>query len=86
MITTADCEFNPKSGDLVLSSHLLGGKFPPTITIKSHITGKELTFTTIGPEHPRYDEDHWDGEKALYEPTDRSTKVTLLTVWHGAPD
>lgn len=83
MITTADCEFEPKSRRLSLSSHHLpDGRFPKSLQIKSEHTGRTLTFVPIGPDHPNYDEDGWDGEIAIYEPTERCN-VFILSIYHG---
>lgn len=42
--------------------------FPHVLTIKSHVTGKIVDCKPIGPEHPMFDEDQWDGEQMIYEP------------------
>jgi hypothetical protein len=81
-ITTEDCEFNKQTGDLVVESQFLGGRFPNSLEIKSSHTGRVMLFKHITPDHPRYDEDGWDGEMALYAPTELC-KVKLLTAFHG---
>ena len=79
MISTADCLFDKATGQLRLSADKVGGRFPRSLVIKSHHTGFEMLFEHIGPEHPHYDEDGWDGEMALYVPTGPSN-VKLLTI------
>jgi hypothetical protein len=84
MISTADCEFRKETGDLLLTSdHLPDGRFPRSLTIKSYHTGNEVLFEQITSDHPRYDEDGWDGEMALYVPRHPNTNVKLLTIYHG---
>jgi hypothetical protein len=84
MITTAECEFNKVTGDLSLEAHHLpDGRFPRSLVIKSHHTGREMLFEQIGPDHPRFDEDGWDGEMALYTPHNGPTNVKLLTIYFG---
>jgi hypothetical protein len=84
MITTDMCEFYKDTGDMYLSSQHTDGRFPRELVVKSAHTGREITFHPIGPEHPRFDEDGWDGELALYEPAvrDASLKVKVLTIRH----
>lgn len=79
MITTDDCEFLKDTGSLMAPAHLFGDRFPKTVQIQSTHTGRIMTFTPITPDHPRYDEDGWDGEMALYEPT-QSCNVKVLVL------
>lgn len=86
MVTTENCDFDKSTGSLVLSSRFTEGRFPREVTIQSHHTGRKVTFTHITPDHPRYDEDGWDGEMALYVPSgDVPTNVRLLTMSHDQP-
>lgn len=83
MITTDDCTFDKKTGDLYLSSRFVNGRFPREISIKSTYTGRTMTFVPIPPEHPRFDEDGWDGELSLYVPRDvMQSNVRVLTIGH----
>lgn len=84
MITTDMCEFFKDTGDMYLSSQHTEGRFPRSIVVKSSRTGREITFTPIKSDHPRFDEDGWDGELALYEPSvfDKNVNVKVLTIRH----
>jgi hypothetical protein len=73
-VCLALCEFN-KDRKTLLLSHTHTGRFPKELLLKSHITGKE-----IQPDHPDYDEDGWDGEQAVYEPTTKTKNVEKLVI------
>lgn len=85
MFTTDQCEFNKETGDLSLPL-TCAERFPERVEIESVRTGRTMAFKRIGPEHPRYDEDGWDGEMALYEPDNKTgvpCNVKVLTLWYG---
>ena len=70
---------------IVMSSKMTKGMFPQCVQIISHYTGNLVKFNHIKPEHPRYDEDGWDGEQAIYQPADLSAvknSKLLLVVHH----
>jgi len=58
--------------------------FPVDLDVVSHHTGRVVKFVPIGSDHTQYDEDHWDGELAIYEPTENDTNVKTLILYHGA--
>jgi hypothetical protein len=69
---------------IVMPSSYTEGIFPLYVQVQSHKTGKIVRFNHIKPEHPRYDEDGWDGEQAIYQPADLSAvnNSNLLLVVH----
>ena len=69
---------------IVVPSSYTRGIFPEYVQVQSHKTGKIVRFNHINPEHPRYDEDGWDGEQAIYQPADLSAvkNSNLLLVVH----
>ena len=80
MITTNQCEFDKETGNMYLDAMLLDFEsFPRELEIKSTHTGKIMKFEPITPDHPRYDEDGWDGEMALYVPCE-PCNVKMLTI------
>ena len=71
---------------LLIPSSQTKGVFPAYVQVMSHHTGKLVKFNPIKPGHPRFDEDQWDGEQSIYEPTDFSevnNSNLLLVVHHG---
>lgn len=83
MLTTQDCAYDKHTGHLFLYSEHFAGSFPREIVIESTHTGRKVTFVPISADHPRYDEDGWDGEMAIYEPRDaKAMNARLLIVSH----
>lgn len=58
------CEYDKERKFLKLSSDHCG--MPPTLIIKSHKTGREITFVQVDPTDKLYDPDGWDGEQNVY--------------------
>jgi hypothetical protein len=69
--------------DRGILSKVENGCFPRELIVVSHHTGRKMKFTPIQFEHPMYDEDHWDGEQAIYEPTEQDTNVKVLILYHN---
>ena len=82
-ISLADCRYIAKTKTLIVNSMVFSGRFPREFTVESHHTGNKIKFKPIGPEHSRFDPDHWDGEQMLYEPTTRLNTVNVLILSHG---
>ena len=78
MITTDQCKFDKNTSTMFIDAMHLGDIFPRQIEIESVHTGRIVKFERIKPGHPRFDEDGWDGEMALYEPCEPYTKVKIL--------
>jgi hypothetical protein len=89
MITTDQCDFYADTGSMTLSMHHLADEgvtsFPRNLEIKSTRTGRTMAFKQIDQNHPRFDEDGWDGEMQIYEPSDQTIpcNVKTLTLWWG---
>lgn len=83
LLTTGDFSFDKKEKVLRGFSESFGGGFPPSFKVKSSHTGQVVEFRTIGPDHPRFDPDHWDGEQAIYEPTAPQQNVKLCIITHA---
>jgi|APGre2960657404_1045060.scaffolds.fasta_scaffold127804_2 hypothetical protein len=52
------------------------------IAISSHHTGKVVSFKAIGEDHPMFDQDHWDGEMAIYQPEEQCNVDVLIVIFH----
>jgi hypothetical protein len=83
LLTTGQFLFDPVTKTLRGYSESFAGGFPPSFKVKSDHTGKIVEFKHIGPEHSLFDEDHWDGEQAIYEPTEPQQNVKLCVITHA---
>ena len=71
---------------LIMSTNMTKGVFPAYVQIMSHHTGNLVKFNPIKPEHPKFDQDQWDGEQQIYEPSDLSVvnnSNLILVIHHG---
>jgi hypothetical protein len=59
-------------------SELFGGGFPERVRVTSHHTGRALWFRPVDATHALFDEDHWDGEQAIYACEEASVDVVLV--------
>lgn len=73
------CEYNKNTRVLKLASEYFG--MPPKLMVRSHHTDKVVTFATITPEDPLFDEDGWDGEQQIYRPTSPVPGVDHLVIY-----
>ena len=80
-ISTADCDYNKKTGTLV-KPHNAG--FPREVFVESHRTQRVVRFVPIPMSHPMYDQDGWDGEQAVYQPVadEAYTNAKILVLHH----
>lgn len=74
------CEYDKGRKVLKLASEYFG--MPSTFLVKSHHTGKEVRFVTVGPEDKLYDEDGWDGEQQVYRPLGNVPGVDHMVIYH----
>jgi hypothetical protein len=79
------CEYLKEEKSLKLSSKytidVYQKRFPKAIFLKSHLTGKVIIFKPIGENHPKFDQDQWDGEQMVYEPMEPVPNLEILYVW-----
>jgi hypothetical protein len=75
------CEYDKERKVLKLASEYFG--MPRTFFVKSHHTGKEVRFVTVGPEDKLYDEDGWDGEQQIYRPLGNVPGVDHMVIYHA---
>lgn len=76
------CSYDKNRKTLTLASEFFGGRFPSQFFVRSHHTGKDVRFTTVGPEDKLFDQDQWDGEMQIYRPVGNVTNVDYLVVRH----
>ena len=74
------CDFDKTAKTLRLRADAFAGRFPQKFEVVSHHTGAKVVFQHIGPDHPLFDEDHWDGEMAIYEPVSPTPGVAVLVL------
>lgn len=79
-LNTEYCDWQPRPRTLIASSRLFNGRFPAQILVKSHWSGRRILFVPMGPDHPRFDQDQWDGEEAHYVPTEAAAVEELILV------
>ena len=60
-----------------------GAKFPSELMVLSHISGRNVKFVPIPPEHPEFDQDQWDGEQMVYYTKESGVNVKTLVLYHG---
>lgn len=74
------CEYDKDRKVLKLASEYFG--MPLTFFVKSHYTGKEVRFVTVGPEDVLFDEDGWDGEMQIYRPLGNVPGVDHMVIYN----
>lgn len=43
-------------------------------------TGRVITFVPLTPDHPKYDEECWDGEMRVYAPTEYLPTLETVSI------
>lgn len=74
------CEYDKSRKILKLASEYFG--MPRTFFVRSHHTGKEVRFITVGPEDRLFDEDGWDGMQQIYRPLGNVPGVDHMVIYH----
>jgi hypothetical protein len=80
IVSLAKCEWHPKEGKLTLASEYVG--MPRKLDVISHHTGKVVRFTPVRLGDPQYDEDGYDGERAVYRPNSILSKAKCLVIYN----
>jgi hypothetical protein len=80
VVSLAKCEWHPKEGKLTLASEYMG--MPREFDVVSHHTGNTVRFVHVQPGDPLYDEDGWDGERAMYRPNSILSKAKYLVIYN----
>ena len=75
------CEFDKERRVLKLASEFFG--MPSTFFVKSHHTGKEVRFVTVGESDKLFDPDGWDGEQQIYRPVGNVPNVDHMVIYHA---
>lgn len=76
------CSYDKDRKSLYCASEFFAGSFPKQFFVKSHHTGKEVRFVSIGPEDKMFDHDQWDGEMMIYRPMGNVPNVEYMVVQH----
>ena len=82
MYTLRDFSYSKSMKSLCADASDLGvpvGKCLDRFQIKSP-TGRVVTFAQLTQDHPKYDEDGWDGEMRVYAPTERIQNLDTVTI------
>ena len=79
-ISLSVCKYDKTKKALYAFAEDVGGTLRGEFRITSHHTGEIITFRHIQPSHPLYDEDGWDGEMAVFEPTVPVPNVHILFI------
>lgn len=74
------CEYDKQRKVLKLASEYFG--MPPSFFVRSHYTGKEVRFVTIGQHDKLFDQDGWDGEQQIYRPTTNIDTIDHMVIYH----
>ena len=74
------CEYRKDKKYLALASEYCG--MPAKLFVRSHHTGKTVTFEAVQPGDPLWDEDGWDGEQCIYRPTNNVSNVEYLVIYN----
>jgi hypothetical protein len=86
IVELKDCEYNKQRKAIIYrhtdnTTNQWSVRFPREIIVTSHATNRKVVFRTIGEDHPKFDQDQWDGEQQIYEHTESALKtVDLLYV------
>lgn len=75
------CEYDKKRKVLKLASEYYG--MPRSIFIRSHKTGKDVRFVSVGPEDKLFSPDQWDGEQQVYRPVGDVPSVDHLVIYNA---
>ena len=82
MVGLEYCTYDKRGKKLILASEFFAGGFPREIELRSHYTGKVITFIPVQQGDELYDEDGWDGEQCIYRPIQFVPNVDYLIVHH----
>lgn len=74
------CEYDKTRKVLKLASEFFG--MPSQFFVESHITGKTVRFTVVGPEDKLFDPDQWDGEQQIYRPVGNVPNVDHMVIYN----
>ena len=83
--TLRDFSYSKSLRSLCAEASTLGipvGKRLIEFQIKSETTGKLITCKPLTPDHPKYDEDGWDGEQWVYAPTEKLGTLDTVTIFN----
>ncbi len=80
-VNLQNCEYDKNRKVLMMSSEFIG--MPREFFVRSHHTGKEVRFTTVGPEDRLFDQDGWDGEMQIYRPVGNIPGVDHMVIFHS---
>jgi hypothetical protein len=79
-VSLKNCEYDKNRKVLKMASEYFG--MPTTFLVKSHHTGKEVQFVTVGPGDKLFDPDQWDGEQQIYRPLDDVPGVDHMVIYN----
>ena len=74
------CIYRKEEKYLSLVSEYMG--MPAEFAVRSHHTGKVVTFKAVQPGDPLWDEDGWDGEQCIYRPTTTVPNVEYMVIYN----
>lgn len=74
------CKYDKEHKTLSLASEFFG--MPKRFVVRSHVTGRDIVFAPITEDHPKYDQDGWDGEQMIYEPVTPIPTVVMMTIYN----
>lgn len=80
MVDLKLCEYHKSGKYLALASEYFG--MPAEFAVRSHHTGKVVTFKAVQPGDPLFDEDSWDGEQCIYRPTSIVPNVDHMVIYN----
>ena len=75
-------DFIKELKELRIASEYFGGRFPTRFIAESSKTGRQVEFTPVKFDDPRFDQDQWDGELQVYAPSVPLDKVQYAVVYH----
>lgn len=76
------CQYDKNRKVLKVASEYFSGGFPRQFLVRSHHTGVEVRFVTVGPEDRLFDQDGWDGEMQVYRPVGNVPHVDHMVIHH----
>ena len=56
--------------------------FPQEFMVRSHHTGKEVSFVPVTPADVLFDQDQWDGEQQIYRPVGNVPGVDHMVIYN----
>ena len=74
-----DFSWDKKKRRLYGYSEYFAGAFPSELKIRSHYTGKVMSFIPVNQSHQEFDPDGWDGEMLLYNSIEDESITLMLT-------